>query len=335
LRALALLLLAAGCYDVNAVDRGWQCTNDNSYLCPAGLVCDTQAQLCVKQLPDMSLPNDGHFVIDLLGYKPPTSCDLSVRGGKLSGLTNLATVNTAADEWAIALTPDGSRLYFMSGTKLMTSAIDSTNPKSLAAAQTVTITGAPTTLLGGGFTSDGTFWLAGNGGSGATTLYAATATGPTAFTASPTVVQSASCPFYDPAFYATSDELYVAYPLGGCNTQPFVARGATTKNLGAFYGAFAGAGYRAPSLTPSGLTLLYSSSSAPRQLFFSERATTDATMGDTNWSGPSALPLGGLGAPSGGDWQAAIAPDCKTLYLVADRAGGKGGADLWAADISP
>jgi hypothetical protein len=46
------------------------------------------------------------------------------------------------------------------------------------------------------------------------------------------------------------------------------------------------------------------------------------------------LPYDGLGVPSGRDLQALVSPDCATLYLVADRAGGKGGVDLWAADVA-
>ena len=110
---------------------------------------------------------------------------------------------------------------------------------------------------------------------------------------------AARCTFTDPVFLdrMPTSELYLSYALGGCGTAPLIARGAVGKQIGAFYAAFAGSGYRAPSASPSGLTLLVGSTPPwPRRLWFATRTNTDESMGDTQWSGPVVLPLGANGA---------------------------------------
>jgi len=74
--------------------------------------------------------------------------------------------------------------------------------------------------------------------------------------------------------------------------------------------------------------LLGSTGPAPR-LFYAERPSTDAL-----WTGPLNLPLAAVGGAGARDVQAVVSPDCKTLYLSSERPGGKGGLDLWAADIA-
>jgi hypothetical protein len=330
-----------GCYQVSAVNGGWKCNADNNYQCPEGLECDRrpEAELCVSRLPDLFSGQDGGFSVDLFGYMPPTSCDIAVRAGRFSNLTNLGAVNTAADEAQLALTPDGTRLYFMRGGQLMTSALNAPDGKSAAAAVAVLVPNAPAQLLGGSIASDGTYWFTGSVDGVTAALFSAPKTAdPTMFGAAVgSGIVTSSCLFFEPVFLdgRASSELYLASPLGACSAPPFIARGAASKQLGAFYGAFSQPGFRAPSLTAGGLTLIFSSAPpGPRRLSFATRVSTDDTVGDTQWAGPVTMPLGSIGSPSGGDWQAIVSPSCATLYLVADRAGGAGGADLWAADIT-
>src|SRR5258707_14896925 len=53
----------------------------------------------------------------------PRNCDAKVRAGAFASLTNLGAVNSAADESSLALTPDGTRLYFLAGGVLSTAAL--------------------------------------------------------------------------------------------------------------------------------------------------------------------------------------------------------------------
>jgi hypothetical protein len=54
----------------------------------------------------------------------------------------------------------------------------------------------------------------------------------------------------------------------------------------------------------------------------------------SDWKRPTVIPMAGIGEPSVGDHQAVIASGCTTIYLVATRTGGKGGTDIWVADIA-
>jgi hypothetical protein len=332
MRSLGALALAlAGCYSPHPVEGGFRCEVDQGLLCPDGLVCDRASGLCVKR---HSSEDSGVTAIDFssdAGLPLATrSCDDRVRAGAFSGLTNLSAANTSQAETSLSLTPDGKRLYFLRAGALYTAAIDNANPKALSAVSAVTVSGGPDALNGGSFAKDGSYWFSGTK-AGATRLYSGTLTSPTDLMVSATThLPQAACPFFDPVFSGNdpAGELYVSYPLTGCGQASYVAEGAADKNLGAFFSALMAPGYRGQSLVPGGLTLLVSSSVSGR-LAYAQRPSTDA-----QWTGPDPVPLDGLGAPSGADYQEVVNPGCTTLYLVADRAGGQGAADLWAADIS-
>jgi hypothetical protein len=331
LLALSLASLVGGCYAPNPKDKGWTCSAETKGLCPSGLNCDFALGLCVKTLnPDMGATDIGS-PFDFTLQPTVRSCDERVRQGAFSSPTNLAAVNTGGDERGLAITPNGQRLYFMDGAgNLHTAAITAGNPKATGPSSPVTLTGLVGTLEGGSFAVDGSYVLAASNG-GTTALFTATQSSATAFTVGAAQLPSATCPFTDPAVYDTNPadkQLFVSYPLDGCGGSPMIAQGKQGKQIGAFVGALATRGFRSPSLLPGGVTMLIGSTGASPKLYWAERPSDDR-----EWSGPLQLPLGGIGAPSG-ETQAVVSPDCKTLYFVSTRGGGKGGADLWAADIA-
>jgi hypothetical protein len=332
-RALFLLWTLAGCYSPHPVEGGFRCEVDQGLLCPEGLVCNRASGLCVT--PQSSTDagvNAIDFSLDAGIPLSPRSCDDRVRAGAFSNLTNLSVANTNQAETSLSLTPDGKRLYFLRAGALYTAAIDDADHKALTGVAAVTVTGGPDALNGGTIATDGSYWFSGTK-AGTTRLYSGALTSPSALMVSSTthLPQATACAFFDPVFAAhdPAGELYLTYPLTGCGQASYIAEGAADKNLGAFFSALMGPGYRGPSLLPSGLTLLVTSTDSGR-LAYSERPSLDV-----QWTGPNPVPLDALGAPSGGDVQAVVSPGCTTLYLVADRAGGQGATDLWAADISP
>jgi hypothetical protein len=258
----------------------------------------------------------------------PRSCDERVRSGAFSGLVNLAAANSAQAEESIALSMEGKRMYFMRAGALYTATIDPAAPKTLSDVTAVTVTGVDA-LNGGSVAADGTYWFSGTKG-GVTRLYSGTLSGGALTVSQTTHLPQAACAFSDPVFVDgnTMLELYLTYPLTGCGKAPYVAQGVLDRNIGAFTSALATVGYRGPSVLPGGLTLIVSSSDSAR-LSWAERPSAIS-----QWTGPHPLPLDGIGGPSSADLQAVVSPDCKTLYLVADRDGGLGGTDLWAADIA-
>ncbi|HZS35306.1 MAG TPA: hypothetical protein VFF06_00690 [Polyangia bacterium] len=329
----------AGCYEPTPADKGFKCTGDNDYLCPDGLSCDRVAGLCVSRLPDMQLiPSDLGFMVDASGPVAPRSCDERVTHGAFSGLAPLTSLNTAADELSISISADGSRIFYQSSGAIMTATLSG---KSAGAPTVVNIAGAPAAFRGGSVNADGSYWFAGDDGAGGpTSLFQAKGTLPnltaTAQALPTTATQQSMCAFHDPVFRdgSSANDLYIAYALGGCGTPPYIAQGASGKQLGAFFAAFPTAGFRFPSLLSGGLTMIVGGNAPTRRLFYATRPGTDQTMTDTTWVGPTALPLGGIADSASQDWQAVVSPDCSKLYLVSVRAGGVGGADLYVADIA-
>lgn len=336
--ALLLVLVAAGCYSPSPKDGSFTCDADHGFLCPSGLLCDRTAGLCVHALSmDLGAP-DLISPYDLTPVPVAPTCDTLVQAGAFANLTNLGAVNGAGDEHSLTVNADDSRAYFVDGAgALQTSALSG---KSAAAPQAVTVTGTgssvPDTFFGGTLASDGKYWFLGapstGQNAGVISLFAATINSATALAIASSHAPSAMGQLSDPVFAKndSGSELYVAFPLGGASGS-MIAQGNVDKNIGAFFGAVAEKNVGAPTLTPSGNTLLLSTAGASGRLEFATRAS----MND-QWHGPSPLPLsqpGSIGLPAHRDVQALVSSDCKTLFLVADRAGGHGGLDLWAADI--
>ena len=329
MRLLLGLLLAVGCYSPNTPDKAFRCDATTHFLCPEGLHCDDG--LCVHVIahhdlgfPDMALSGDAAISL------PGGTCDDRVQSGEFSGLVNLSALNSGADETALAISNDGGRIYYLSNGKLMTAAL--TDAKTAAAPSAVALTGLPT-VNGLAFASDGTLWAAGNDGSG-NRLFKLLLTDPTTATVVDAHLPAGQCAIEDLAFTDgdITQSIYVAYPLAGCSHPEgrgtYIAQGHLDQQMGTFVAAMSSTGYRAPSLLPGGMTMLVSSEGAGARLFYAVRPSTDAL-----WTGPLQLPAGQIGTGTR-DVQAVVSSDCKTLYLASERAGGKGGLDLWAADIS-
>ena len=326
-----LAVAVAGCYGPHPEDRSFKCSADEGALCPVGLSCDLVSGYCVKPVgpvdagaTDLALPFDASP-----GQPGPRSCDDRVKAGAFSGLTNLAALNTAGDEASLALSSDGKRIYYTEAGVLKTATL--TSPKSPSAPSVVAVANGPTAYLGGSLASGGKLWFAGSTGT-TTSLYEAATTDPVNLTAvAHAYPTSTTCPFSEVALTDgdITKDLYVSFPLAGCSQSAMIAQGLVDRKIGAFYGALDTRGLRSPSVVAGGLTMLLATSGAAGQLQYAERPSTDV-----QWAGPTPLPLGTIGAPSVRDVQAIVAPSCQTIYLVAERKGGKGGLDLWAADIA-
>jgi len=321
--ALMLALVFPSCYRPAPQSGGFRCTFEEDYSCPTGLRCDQSLGLCVKTIvvDDMGPQPRG---LDLGPEVVVPTCDDHVRKGGFSNLTNLGAVNTAGEETGLTVTADKSRLYFVDVTgALRTSTL--TSRKAAAASAVVTLT--PTqNAIGSPVAVGADVWFPALLGTD-TALFRATGSG-TTFTVSPAHQPIAPCPFEAP-FFVDGDvtkDLYLGFPLGGCSKKALISVGSADKEIGAFYAALPDRDLHNPTLTPGGLTLIFSSQN---RLWYSDRPDTS-----TQFRSPFPLPLSSLGAASTREISAQISPDCTTLYLVLDRAGGQGGADFWAADIN-
>jgi hypothetical protein len=335
--SLACLLVLAGCYRPDPQDGSFRCSPDLGSLCPDGLICSS-AGLCVRSLGQDLSGSALDLAADQGGPVGPRSCEERVRSGAFANLVPLMPANTAADEEHLALDPTGTapRLLFQRGSSLFSAAIMTTDPKTIATPQAVTLLMAPTTMPpppvihGGSFTIDGKLWFAGTV-AGTTSLYAGTPSGATGFTvAAPRAPTATTCAFSDPVFLQgdATFQLYAAYALAGCGGASYVVRGAADRNLGAFYSALPDSGWSAPSLTSSGLLLLVSSTIGGRHLYAAERSDLQY-----QFTTAGRVPMGAIGEPIE-DRQAVVSNDCRTIYFSSVRAGGAGGADLYAADIA-
>jgi hypothetical protein len=321
----------AACYRPDPKAGSFSCSVDLGSVCPNGLRCSPEG-LCV----DPSSLDMGRASLDLSGDQglplQPRSCEQLVQQGAFANLTALTNVNSAVDEAHIALDPSGKHLLFQRGNQVFTAAIDGNNPKNVAAPQSVTLTGGPSAVHGASFTSDGVLWFAGTSGS-STSLYSATAASDTDFTVGAAHAPvAASCPFSDPVFLlgdATKD-LFAAFALGGCSGSSYVVQGRADRNIQAFYSGLVDSGWAAPSLTPSGLGLVVSSTVGSPRLYFSSRSATNY-----QFVSASRIDMTALGGNGQEDRQLVVSADCRTLYLSSVRSGGMGGADLYAADILP
>jgi hypothetical protein len=232
----------------------------------------------------------------------------------------------------MVVTNDGKRIYYLSGGALMTAAL--TDAKTAETPAAVSVTGVQT-IHGMAFAADGTLYVAGVDNT-STQIFKMQIDSATAISMVEAQLPSGLCPITDLSFVDgdVTKELYVAYPLAGCHMPDgkgsYIAQGVLGKNMGAFIAALTSWGYRAPHVVTGGLTLLLSSVGTSARLYYAERPSLDSL-----WTGPLDLPLAGIGGAGKRDAHAVISSNCNTLYISSERAGGKGGLDLWAADISP
>jgi hypothetical protein len=324
--------LGQGCYRPQPADSAFTCSPDLGGLCPAGLVCSPQG-FCVQTITH----DGGATALDLSGDQATVphlrSCDERVQAGAFSNLTPLSPANTAADEEHIALDPSmtAPRLFFQRGNSLFCASISTSDPKSISAPVSVTLTGGPANLHGGSFTTDGKFWFSGSDSTGAG-LYAGTPSGSATFTvAAARQPISTGCPYSDPWFMQgdSTFQLYAGFPLAGCSGDSYVVRGALDRNAGAFYSALPESGWAAPSMTSSGLLLIVSSTIGGRHLYAASRTDFQYLFASAG-----RIDLSGSIGEAIEDRQAVVSSDCKTIYFSSVRTGGAGGADLYAADIA-
>jgi hypothetical protein len=343
LRAAGLFtaLVFAGCFSPDIKDGAYTCIEAEGFLCPEGLSClrakpDDKMGTCVAHAPADMAVYDATVTFDFTQQPQMRTCDERVRQGAFSNLTNLGAVNSAGDEHSLALSFDGKQIYFLDGAGVLQTSTLSSDGKSAPAPTPVTLGGTPpATFTGGSFASDGSLWFTGANGN-ISALYQATKVSATMFTVGAAQFPSASpaaanCLLSDAALTDgdSKKDLYVSWPLAGCSAQPMIAQGQVGKYIGAFVGAVSAQGFHVPSVVAGGQTMLMASIGADSRLWYAERPTLDVT-----WSGPTELPLGAIGQPSGRDAQGVVNQSCSILYLVSQRAGGKGGLDLWAADIA-
>jgi WD40-like Beta Propeller Repeat len=335
MRLLLAIVVAAGCYNPNPADGAFKCDSANGNLCPMGLHCDTSTGLCVHKPSLLDMSNSPiTFDNDASVTPADRTCGQRVGDGAVSGLVNLGAVNGAGDESGLAVTNDGSRIYYLSGGALMTAPL--TNAKTAGAPQAVTVTGV-TTVFGISFGSDGSLYASGSAANVNQIFKLHLDSATQATLAMPTDAHQpiGGCPITDLALTNGDPTLplYVAYPLAGCSMPngrgSYIAQGALDTQMGTFVTALPTSGYRAPYVLPDGLTMFLASVGATARLYYAQRPDTDSL-----WTGPLSLPLSSVGGNGTRDAQAVVSPDCSTLYISSERAGGKGGLDLWAADIA-
>jgi hypothetical protein len=334
---MALALAAAGCFNPSPQDGAFKCDSADGYLCPTGLTCNMQKGLCERAVSnDMALGALNGGDGGVLGPSVPI-CDQKVRAGHFAKPTLLA-ISTAGDDAHLSVSSDGTKLIF-SANGTPTLATIGADPHSVTGAQALTLSGAPAGLvfLGGAFAKDGSFWLSGLTTAAATTtaqLYASTLAGST-LTVGMAHAPATHCPGFplsDPVFvsFDPTAELLAAGPLASCTLPPYVVSGAVDRDFGAFIAAIATPGLGAPSLTPSGLTLLTTTLGKGAVVHVATRAALD-----TQFSGDDLLPQGTALGTGTRDVQLVVHPSCSVAYLVSQRAGGSGGLDLWTLDITP
>jgi hypothetical protein len=287
--------------------------------------------ICLHKIPphDMGYP-DMALNLDASVTPAERTCGERVKQGALSNLTNVAGINGAGDETNVAVSNDGTRLYYLSGGVLTTATL--TNARTAGTPEAVTVTGIDS-VFGLAFASDGSLYVAGKLAA-ANQIFKMHLDSPTQATLVDSHLPSGLCAITGLSFIdgdVTSD-LYVAYPLAGCADPRggYVAQGVIDQQIGTFTAAVPVGGYSAPFVITGGLTMLLASPGTGARLFYAERPDAESL-----WTGPASLPLTSVGGPGTRDVQAAVSPDCKTLYLSSERKGGKGGLDIWAADIAP
>lgn len=329
--ALVVSALAAsalsGCYTPHPSDGSFSCSVDLGNACPPGYTC--KSNLCVKPgTSDMSTAGLDLAVSGDLSPGPRT-CDQRLQEAGFSNLKALGTLNSSADEAHVAFDGKGKRLVFVRGGQLYGASLTGglTAPE---APVVLTVTGGPTTLTGGSFTTDGTYWFTGTT-AGVTSLFKGTPTGTTGFSAVAQARPTTSdCAFSDPSFEKgdATQGLFASYALAGCNGQSYVVRGANGLESGTFYSALGDASYISPSLSPTGLTLFAASVKGAPRLYVSGRSDLVYQFGSTG-----NLPMGSIGQGTE-DRQIVVSNDCSTVYLVSVRAGGAGLGDIYAADVA-
>lgn len=321
------LLATGGCYQPRPSDGSFSCSPDFGNACPSGYTC--KAMLCVKPgesdlgNSSLDLASDADLAVG------PRTCDQRLQQGAFSNLTELKNLDTAADESHLAFDDKDKRLLFQRGNTLFGASL-SGGLRSPGTPVALTVTGGPTTLMGGSVTIDGSYWFSGTT-AGVTSLYKGTPTGATGFTAvAQTRPTTTGCAFSDPTFEQglATGGLFASYALAGCNGDSYVVHGANGLESGTFYSAFSDSGYISPSLSPSSLTIFASSVKGAPRLYVSGRSDLVYQFGSTG-----TLPLAGIGAGTE-DRQMIVSTDCSTVYLVSVRAGGTGGADIYAADVA-
>jgi hypothetical protein len=322
--------VTAGCYRPDPADRAFKCDAANNDICPQGLHCDVASGFCVHT------PSVADMTYSVMTFNNDASvtpgvrtCGQRVAAGALSAPTNLGAVNGAGDESGLAITNDGSRIYYLSGGALMTAAL--TNATTAAAPSAVTVSGVDT-VLGLAFAADGSLFVSGVA-AGVNQIFKMHLDSATQATMMDAHQPAGLCGITDLAFIDgnIATDLYVAYPLAGCTDArgSYVAQGTLDKQLGTFVAALPTPGYRSPYVVSGGLTMLLATTGQSPRLFYAERPDTASL-----WTGPIELPLGAVGGAGKRDAQAVVSSDCKTLYLSSERTGGKGGLDLWAATIA-
>jgi hypothetical protein len=331
-RLLVTVALVAGCYNPDVKDGAFKCDAAQKYICPDGLHCDTDTGLCVHitphhdlGFPDMALSTDGAITI------PGSGCDNQVATGGVSNLVSLGAVNTAADEANLAVSNSGKNIYYTSGGILMTAPLTSAKVAGTPAAVTVN-GGGVQGITGLAFSSDGFLWMAGTSPT-ATQIFKFQIDSTASITFVDAHQPAGLCAMPGISFIDgdITQDFFVGYPLAGCSHPEgrgsYIAEGTIDKQMGTFVSALGSFGYVNPFVLSGGLTLLVSSEGANARLFYASRPTTDAL-----WTGPLNLALGAAGAGKN-DVGAVVSSDCHTVYLISERAGGKGGLDLWAGDI--
>ncbi|MBS1490669.1 MAG: PD40 domain-containing protein [Bacteroidetes bacterium] len=111
------------------------------------------------------------------------------------------------------------------------------------------------------------------------------------------------------------EEIYVSYNKAGNWTEPVAIPIATDKNVGT------------AGISPDGqkLMIFIGGIADPGSLY-------QITKDGDSWSKPSLL-AGSINSPTSMETTCSITPDGKTIYFASNRAGGKGGLDIWKTEL--